>query len=54
MFEPLNHTSPAEASRSPVKIETVVDFPEPLGPSSPTIAPGATLKLTSRIAATAE
>ena len=36
------------------RIDTVVDLPEPLGPSSPTIVPGPTVKLTSRIAATAE
>ncbi len=32
-------------------MDTVVDFPEPFGPSSPRIVPGAIVKLTSRTAA---
>ena len=37
-------------SRSDVSIETVVDLPEPFGPSSPSTWPRATVKFTSRTA----
>ena len=54
MLRPSNQIWPAEGSRSPVSSETVVDFPEPFGPSSPRIVPGSSVKLTSRIAGIAE
>ena len=54
MLRPSNQICPADGSRSPVSSETVVDFPEPFGPSSPKIVPGSGVKLTSRIAAIAE
>ena len=54
MLRPSNQIWPAEGSRSPVNRETVVDLPEPFGPSSPRIVPGSSVKLTSRIAGIAE
>ena len=50
MLQPSNQIWPADGSRSPVSSETVVDFPEPFGPSNPRIAPGPIVKLISRIA----
>ena len=54
MLTPLKRTCPPDGSRSPVRIDTVVDFPEPLGPSSPSTPPAAIRKLTSRTAGMAE
>ena len=39
---------PSFSGRSPLRCSSTVDLPEPLGPSSPTHSPGATLKLTPR------
>ena len=43
---------PPSRSETREHSETVVDLPEPFGPSSPRIAPGSSVKLTSRIAGT--
>lgn len=43
------HTS-AGGSSNPVRIDIVVDFPEPFGPRRPRMVPGASVKLTFRIA----
>ena len=43
---PSTVTDPSSAASSVATIDKVVDFPAPLGPSSPTTSPGATAKLT--------
>ena len=53
MLRPSNQIWPADGSRNPVSSETVVDLPEPFGPSSPSTVPRGSAKLTSRIAGTA-
>src|SRR6185369_14165218 len=47
---PLTATSPAVAGSSPEISESVVDLPQPVGPTTLTNSPGATSKVTSRIA----
>src|SRR4029453_14289612 len=50
MLWPSNRICPSDGSRKPVNREMVVDLPDPLGPSNPKMVPGASAKLTSRIA----
>ena len=45
---------PPEGSSSPVSMPTVVDLPEPFGPSSPRTDPRSMRKLTSRTPVMAE
>ena len=43
---------PASADSSPDRQYSSVDFPEPLGPTMPTISPGSTRRLTPRSTST--
>ena len=40
MSAPSSDTDPPDGSSRPVNMPTVVDFPEPFGPSSPRTDPG--------------
>ena len=53
VLPPEQDVSPEGSSR-PVTIDTVVDLPDPFGPSSPRTLPGRSVKLTSRTAGIAE
>ena len=54
MSSPPKRTCPPEGSSRPVTIDTVVDLPDPFGPSKPRTLPGRSVKLTSRTAGMAE
>jgi hypothetical protein len=54
MSAPSSSTVPPEGSSKPVSMPTVVDLPDPFGPSSPSTVPRGTRKLTSRTPVMAE
>jgi hypothetical protein len=54
MSAPFRVTVPPDGSSIPVSMPTVVDLPDPLGPSRPSTAPARMPKFTSRTPVIAE
>src|SRR5499427_10293246 len=46
---PSSTTRPPASGNSPTRARSVVDFPDPFGPSSASTSPAATVKATSRV-----